>query len=113
MNEPETSVRLWGQILFADVAGARVTVDLVLSRREDPHGAPATVVVELAGESEPQRRAQQLLVGWADEGAMVSVDVVDGPHGAQVAITADSARLVMRPEAHGDDGWDRSVWKVR
>ena len=109
---PQPVTSLWGQALFVDVAGSRVTIDFLLSDIEQHDGAPATLIVDLAGESASQERTGQLLAGLAGETAPVLVDVIDGPRGPLVEIISESLRLVLRPDEIGDGSRDR-LWRER
>ena len=86
-----------GQLLFADVGKAHAMLDCMLARTGEDASVPMTFLLRLPNGKASKEAAKDLLEGWVDGGATISVTIATGRSGPEIAISSASARLVLEP----------------
>ena len=98
MRKQAPSIPLVGQLLFAEEGDGTITIDCLLTREgSGAASVPVTLEARFPGRSQAAA-ALELLEAWAERAADVSVQIHEGPRGAEVEISTDSGRLVLEPE---------------
>ncbi len=98
MRKHAGTAPLVGQLLFAEEGPGTITLDCVLTREGSGTASlPVTLEARFPGR-EQSAAALDVLDGWARQGAVVKVRIVESKRGPQVEITSGNLRLVLEPE---------------